>query len=254
MACDTLEDTVKKVNAYLADKGAVTWPEIDVTRAISDGLAAISSQRPDLFSGTRDIELVPGAKQHLPEGTLALVGDITSLCVAADGTVTDGPVASMVAREELRALQFYTDRGCSPFKHGGMEATQESLDNTCSKWTLSSYVYDTRDPMTLTVSPAVPPGIRPKIRAGLQNCAPCLKWPESKEVALPCSYRAELTEYVRYVLLGMQIESESALADSRSHFSNFATMMGGKYRQEARYGSGFFLGQKGPGDEAVVRG
>jgi len=254
MACDTLEETVQKVNAYLADKGAVTWPEVDVTRAISDGLAAISSQRPDLFSHSQEVTLKPGARQVLPAGTLALIGDIQNICVAPDGSITNGPVASSVAREEIRALQFYSDRACLPHSPKALQSAQKAIGNTCARWTLSSYVYDPRDPTSLTVSPAVPEGVAPRIRVGLQGCAPCLKWPESRTTALPCGYRAELVEYVRYVLLGMQLESESALVDSRSHFTNFASMMGIKYRQETRYGSGFFLGQKGNGDENVTRG
>lgn len=254
MACDTLEDTVKKASAYVADKGLVAWPEGDVTRAISDGLAAISSQRPDLFSGTQEITLKPGSRQLLPEGTLSLVGDIQNVCVAPDGSTTEGSVASAVNRDELRALQYYTERRCDPYEPEALQAAQEAIGNTCAEWVLSSYVYDPRDPTALIVSPAVPAGVEPVIRVGLQGCAPCLKWPESKDAVLPCSYRAELMEYVRYVLLGMQIESESALADSRSHFTNFANMMGIKYRQETRYGSGFFLGQKGTGDESVTRG
>lgn len=255
MACDTLEETVKKYSTIMVDKKAISWPESDVTRVVSDGLAAISSQRPDLFSGTQDITLQPGTNQTLPEGTLSLVGDIQNVCVAPDGSITDGSTATAVSRDELRALQFYAGRGgCDPFEPEALQAAQEALGNTCASWVLTSYVYDPRDPTKLIVSPAVPVGLKPRIRVGLQGCAPCLKWPESKNVVLPCNYRAELTEYVRYVLLGMQIESESALADSRAHFSNFASMMGIKYRQEARYGSGFFLGQKGSGDEAVVRG
>ena len=104
MACDVLDQFIRRTASTLVDPEHVTWSEGDVTDAVSDGLAAISSHRPDLYTDNQEITLKPGSTQPLPSGVIAIIGDIRNLCVAEDGTVTEGAEATLISADDLRAL------------------------------------------------------------------------------------------------------------------------------------------------------
>ena len=256
MACDTLDQFIRRMASTLVDAEHITWTEADITDAVSDGLSAISSHRPEMFVEPVEVTLVPGSLQTLPEGTIAIVGNIHNICVAVDGTTTDGPIATMISADDIRALSYVASTNCISIPTGDPATitAQSMATNSCKLYQVSSYVFDPRRPTSLIVSPSVPVGVRPRIQIIAQKCAPCLTWPESKGAELPCKYRPELKEYAMYALLSKQRESEAALGNAARHLTNFYNMMGIKYRQESHYQSGFFLGAKGDGDQAVVRG
>ena len=253
--CKSIGDFATSVAMLLADRPGITWEPDDIYRAATIGVDAISSYRPDIFTESQEIALVPGTRQKLPSGVIAIVGTAENICKNADGTTTAAATVSAVDANEIRAFQFYANRKCTPATADSGSGTTPDATNTCGKWLLGGFNFDPRNPGEMSVTPAVPDGLAPKVRITVQTCAPCYS-PDEPNVELPCRYIAALTEFTLYLMLGIQYESEAALRASIEHRNTFFNMLGIKYRQDSRFASGYYLGQMGgeKTDPNVMRG
>lgn len=247
MSCETLEQWVNRLRMLSVDREDVTWPIDEKVNALNMAISAVSAMRPDLYTETVEVELKAGTEQQLPNGVTAIVGDIRSLCIGSDGKQTEGNPAKMADESEARAFAFFADKRCLG------ENAKYSSDNTCSKWQLTSFTHDARAPQRLLVQPAVPDGVKPKIKIVVQRCPDCYSWETDKAKELPCKYTPAIAEYALYILYNNEQESEYSKARADSHFKRYTDFMSAGYRADARYGSGYYLGQVGDKDIAVVR-
>jgi hypothetical protein len=240
-----LSQLISDLGELTADENHVTWSEKKKTVAINLALAAISSIRPDANVETVDYELSEGSEQTLPAGVSAIIGDIRPICVGADGKEVVQTPVKKADESEITAFKYYKTK-CST------SSGEFASDNTCSKWQMSGWTYDSRSPTRLIVDPPIPPGVKPKIKLTVTKCPDSFSFPADKDKTIGCKYMAELYEYALYILYDLEQESEFAQARSQKHLTAFRAMMQDGYRAESRFGSGFFKGQVGTGDPRVV--
>lgn len=242
-----LSQLISDLGHLTADENHITWSEQKKTVAINLALAAISSIRPDANTETIDFELSEGSEQTLPAGVSTIIGDIRPICIAADGKEVVQTPVKKADESEMTAFKYYKTK-CST------SSGEFASDNTCSKWQMSGWTYDSRSPTRLIVDPPVPAGVKPKIKLTVTKCPDSLSYPADKAKDIGCKYMAELYEYALYVLYDIEQESEMSHSRSQKHLTTFRTMMQDGYRAESKFGSGYYKGQvgSGSGDPRVV--
>jgi|GEM_PF-582353 len=62
----SVRNIVQRVAVQLYDEGNSNWSEPELAQWLREGVGALATLRPDLFTRTRTIPLEPGAKQSLP--------------------------------------------------------------------------------------------------------------------------------------------------------------------------------------------
>ena len=246
--CDNLKQWLKRLDTLSFDKESITWTAEDKTEALNLAVAAVAAYMPDAFSRTIEHELVAGEEQKLPNGVSNIIGDIRTICVDKDGNETTLSPVKKGEEYENVAFKFFGDKRCV-----GSDPEQKDSENTCSKWALTSWTYDSRAPSRLIVSPPVPKGAKAKIKLTVAECPSCLSYPSDLETELPCDYRAEITDYALSVLYSIPQENEQALSHATTHRRQYLEGMSQHYRSASRLGSGYYKGKEGNGDPMVVR-
>jgi hypothetical protein len=230
----TVKATVEELSRQLNDQQLgfeyTRWTRIMLINYISDALVQVALYRPDAFTTTVGVTLVPGIKQQLPDGVTSLVSFVDPLNVTND---------------DFGLTRAFNKRACSEeFDcHGNVV------------YTVGSYNYDLRNPKYFFVSPPVPEGLAAPAVVSV-SCA------TSPPVLDNTSWLAQLpvdNKYYNAVLAWAQskayevdTESESSFRLMQFHRSEFYKMMGVKYTMDSKFNSGWYLGQRG--DEANVKG
>lgn len=246
--CDTLKQWLTRLESLLYDKEGITWTAEDKTEALNLAIAAVAAYMPDAYTRTIEHELVAGEEQKLPSGVSNIIGDIRTVCKDKDGTTTTLSPVKKGEEYENVAFKFFGDKRCV-----GSDTEQKDSTNTCSKWALTSWTYDSRSPTRLIVSPPVPNGAKSTIKLTVAECPTCLTYPADLDKELPCGYRAEITDYALSVLYSMPQENEQSLSNSVIHRKQYMDGMAVHYKAASRLGSGYYKGREGSGDPMVVR-
>lgn len=233
-SCSTIDELVSRVAQQLADPEFVTWTRAAIFDYFGEAACQLAANRPDAFVEVVDLTLKPGAIQTLPDEYVAFV----AIEENADATVVN-PVSPSDA---------YFSR---------------VLRNKRCKVTdcvvVGAYAVDvaTKSPNSeriFTVSPPVPFGLAPSVKASVVTKPPSYCMTKGSACSgVPCKFEAALIEWVLYRAWSMDAELAGAVQIAQMHYKNFYQMLGVQLKREAAFGSGYWAGQKGNGDEQFMR-
>lgn len=226
----TVTDVSKQLNDQQRGYEFTRWTRDTCIGYVSDAMAQIGLYRPDAFTTTETVTLVPGQQQQLPAG-------ITTLA-----SVVDPPA---VTRDNMNLVRAFNKKVCNP----------QLDENGNVVWNISSYNYDPRNPGYFWVSPPVPEGMNPPptIEISGVTAVPMLTpadW--LKELPVDNKYYNAVCAWALSKAYEVDTESETSFRNMNYQRAEFYKMMGIKYSQEAKYNSGWYLGQRGY--ENTVRG
>ncbi len=91
----TAQSIIQQAQELLQDPEGIRWPATELVAHLNDGQREVAAQRPDLFTVTKPLALVPGARQTLPAACIHLVDILRN---------TNGASLSLTARAMLDAL------------------------------------------------------------------------------------------------------------------------------------------------------
>lgn len=232
----TIKAVVREVSADLLDqrsgKEYSRWKVTDLLSYLRDALASLSSYRPDAFSSTEAVTLQPGRMQRLPEGAVSLS--------SIDSNVDGGESPVVVANHTL--ARAFNMNNC-----GGDSRSKDCAGNP--QYRVRSYTYDPKAPNIFYVSPPVPSSGEYVVQATVVRNAPDIdasNW--NDDIGVDLKYVPPIKEYMLGRAYGKETESVTSMRLASSHMAAFYQALGVNYKQESRFHSGYYLGQRGEGD------
>lgn len=238
----TVKQLVQEVSSHLLDqrrgKEYSRWQVIELLSYLRDALSSLSSYRPDAFSSTEELVLQPGRMQRLPEGVVSLS--------SIDSNVDGGETPISIANFAL-ARAFHS-RVC-----GESTAVPDCSGNT--QYRVRSFTYDPRTPAVFYVSPSVPATGEYSVQVTVVRSPPDLDSTDwNADIGVELKYVPALKDYVLGKAYGKEAESVTSIRLASTHMAAFYQALGVNYKQESRFHSGYYLGQRGDGDpQAGVR-
>lgn len=210
------------------------WPQVELVRFLDDALVQVGIYRPDAFSITQTMTLVPGAKQQLPAGL--------SLLKSVDYNAGASPCADAPIVEcDLNILRTFFKKPCLPT--GGAQ-----------NYRVRTYAYDARNPQVFYVSPPVPSWATPQVSfTAIQNAPIYTTADLATVVGIDQKYTNALKSWMLMKAYEVDTESSTSTAHMGYHQKHFYQMLGVNYKQESLFNSGYYLGQKGDKDQAAGR-
>lgn len=223
--CLNARELVQRARGIINDPEKVRWSDDALVDYLNEGLSLLQSMRPDSFTKTIELDLVPGSRQQVPEGVDKLL-DVTSNVTATGGE--GGPV-----NEADYALSRKITDTCS----GGEDREVEN------------YSVVSHDPKTFFVSPPVAAGTTRKVMARVVMDAPytCALDIEGC-IDVPRKHSAALVDWILHRAYLLDMESQYARLASSSAFERFYRVLDSSRLNEARHGSGYWDGEIGDGD------
>lgn len=240
-ACTTVGSLVTRASRILNDTEvagrAKLWPNDALVDYLNEGLALLQSLRPDSFVETISMTLTPGSYQIVPDGVdqlVELLDNVDSGSAISTGGITE-------ADENARtAIQNYN---CPPSDCG---ATQANAD----AYRVQSFTRSGTDLRGFHVQPPVPAGESPEVTARVVMGPPCHEPAEMDTcVGVPRKHEAALVDWVLYRSWSTDIESEFAFRSAAAAHDRFYLVVNAARLNEARFGSKFWMGRDGDGDE-----
>ncbi len=228
---NTVGEIITHVSAQLNDQGFklefVRWTRETQLEYMNQALKEIGAHRPDAFTVTAEITLVPGIKQSVEAyKTLKDIHDINGIPLhSADANL-------------LKA--FAAHDYCAP---------KVQFKNGSPVYNIKSFAVSGTDLKTFYVSPAVPSGLAPKVQATLIGEAPELtleSW--DTPLAMQDKYYNNLLDFMQARAYELDAESPNSRANSQMYFQRFYAAMGVKYKIDSAVMSGYWKGQVGTGD------
>jgi hypothetical protein len=233
-----VSDVVEEVSRQLNDQGLIPytrWNKGELVVYLNDALIMVGNYRPDAFTSTTDIALVPGAQQTLPTGFSFLKS------IDSNATNSNCP-GSPVTEANLDILRAFFKKPCMPT--GGP-----------ADYRVTSFAYDQKNPLIFYVSPPVPTDAAGlEVTATLVGAAPTYATIDitlGTAIAIDPKYKNALTEWMLYRAYQVDTESVSSRQTKLDSYAAFWKILGVEYKQESGYRSGWYLGQKGLGDQTA---
>lgn len=193
------------------------------------GLSEISTYRPEAFARDLQLTLVPGASQIVPNGYSLLA--ITSNLDGSPITKGDYGMAA--------AFNAY-----APCVANGMRF----VDGTPT-FAVRTHSIDPNDARKFYVDPPVPKGLEVKVNASVHASADVYTLADwDKDILIDDKYKFNLIDFILACAYGLDQESPQSRRRSDDLYSRFYNVLGVKYRQEAKFRSGYYLGKVGSGD------
>lgn len=234
----TVEHIITHVSRQLNDqrknKQFTRWTRADLLEYLNQGLKEIAAYRPEAFSATIDLPLVPGKTQTVPEGTT----------LRGFGADANGNTAHSTDDTILKAFNAYV--ACPPkvvMKDGNVV------------YAIKSFSVDSIDPKTFYVSPPVPFGITVTVKAQVDGKAPeysLANWNTS--IPVQDKFYNSLIVYMTAMAYKLDSESLVSTQESQRLLQLFYQVMGVKYKIDSARNSGYYNGEIGTGDpRSVIR-
>jgi hypothetical protein len=230
------------LNDDVTDKDTVRWEFATLVDFLNEGAAHMQSLRPDIFVESVDLEITDACPQRLPDKYDSLV--------AIDKVIEKGPggrtrVVNEVI-EESHEFAKHVETICSP----GVGPSNCTPTSNGVKPSVLSFSKTAESLKEFYVSPPIPFGKSVTVKARVVKQAPCFCADNPKDcVDIPTKLHAALIDWVVHRAYSMDIESEFAYRSSQRYEASFYRFIGNGYMQEARFGSGYFNGKEGQGDE-----
>lgn len=231
----TVTRIVLETSDQLNDQGLIPytrWTQAMLVGYLNDALIAVGVYRPDAFTSSVAIPLVPGSQQTLPAGA-SLLSAVTS-----NGTNSNCP-GYPITEANLDIMRSFSKKVCMP---SGGAAT----------YRITNFSYDAKNPNIFYVSPPVPDdqaGI--EVNANVLNDAPQYTASDiftNTVIAMNQKYYNALEFYMLMRAYEVDTESVSSRQTKLDNQGMFFRILGVDYKQESLYRSGWWLGQRGQGD------
>lgn len=233
---NTVGEIVKHVSEQLNDQQLkleyTRWNRETLLEYMNQALKEIGTYRPDAFVVDQIITLVAGTTQN--------IGAFKSLkAIHVNGIPMHATDASLLSA-------FLPYDYCPP---------KVTYKNGTPTYDLKSFAISPHDERTFYVSPPVPAGLVPTVKATLFGEVPELTLAEwDTELAMSDKYYNNLIDFMLARAYELDSESPNSRANSQMYMSRFYTAMGVKYKVDSAFKSGFYQGQIGTGDpRAVIR-
>lgn len=232
--CTTVESLVLRARTILRDGEKPgrpqLWPDDTLIDYLNEGLALLQSLRPDSFVTTAEIALTPGSYQVLPDEYDSLVEILEN----ADGTpvsMSDDAARNIIQSQSCAAA------ACAP-------------ESGAAAGIISSYSRSGTDLRGFHVQPPVRPGQRPVVTARVVANPPCHGASDHKScVGVPRKFEASLVNWMLHRAWSTDIESEFAFRSAAAAHDRFYLIVNAARLNEARFGSQYWMGREGTGDE-----
>lgn len=228
----------KDMNDQQKNHEYVRWPIPDLLSYLRDAVASLSSFRPDAFTSTETLALQPGRMQRLPDGAVSLS--------SVDANTDGGESPVLIA--DFKLARAFNPRNCA-----GSGTSNDCNGNP--EYKVRTFTYDPKNPRVYYVSPPVPQGgsytltatvIREPTEIGNAN------WFE--DVGVDLKYVPIIKDFMMGKAYNRDTESTSSVRTGQMHMAAYYAALGINYKQESKFHSGFYLGQRGDGDpQAGVR-
>lgn len=237
----TVQNICTRVSRKLNDqqKGFefTRWTREDLINYCSEALQQVSTYRPDAFTDVQNVTLTPGVRQKLPPG-------VNSLASVLDNNDPDNPLAVM--RDDVGLVRVFGKKPCL-----------YNLDTQGNvTYRMTAYSYDPRTPGYFFVSPPVPSGMKTPAVVGISAV---MDPPEldktwwTKQIPINSNkYYNAIFAWMLASAYSVETESETSFKLMQLYAASFYKMMGVKYQMESKFGSAWYLGQRGY--ESNVRG
>lgn len=222
-----------QLNDQKPEREFTRWTRALLVNYLNGALTEILSYKPDAFAEETNLTLVAGAKQEIsnPSATLSAV------VANSDG--------SLIGEADLDLLRAY-----APFNCCVDDVSFDSFGNP--DYRVKSYAIDPKNTSTFYVSPAVPVGLTPVVRANLiqpPQAYTLTEW--DIEVPIEAKYQECILDYMMARAHDIDNESPQAVQNANRLFSKFYNALGVKYKIESAYRAGNYNGQIGEGDPRV---
>lgn len=228
---NTIGKIIEHVSGQLNDQGFkleyIRWTREKQLEYMNQGLKEIAAYRPDAFTATQNITLVPGVKQSI---------------------------------SAFKALQDLHDDKGIPIHHGDASLLKAFMPydycvpkvqfkNGAPVYRVKSFAVSPTDSKVFYVSPPVPRGVNPVITATLIGDAPELTLQDwDKPLEMDDKYYNNLLDFMQARAYELDSESPNSRANSQMYFSRFYQAMGIKYKVDSAVKSGYYKGEVGSGD------
>lgn len=241
--CTTVQSLVTRASRILADSErdgvAVLWPNDALVDYLNEGLALLQSLRPDSFVATVTLQLKEGGYQCVPDTIDSLVELLDN--TNGTGTISTGSI-SEADNKARNAIQGYDCSTSSDCTSGG----------DVSDYRVQSFTRSGTDPSSFYVQPPVPAGATPSVTARVVLNPPCHDAGNmTKCVGIPRKHEAALVDWMLHRAWLTDIESEFAFRSAAAAHDRFYLIVNAARLNEARFGSKYWLGREGDGDENV---
>lgn len=198
----------------------------------AQALAALRQYRMDAFTSTKEIPLVPGARQTAPG-----FSQVISVTANADGTPAVATDAQM-----LKAFSQYAH--CAP---------RLQRRNGKLVYAVRSVGIDTQEPNVFYVSPPLPAGMTASVTAVVVTAPRTYTLADwDKPLDFDTKYINQIIDYMQARAYELDIEARTSKMDAERFYTHFYRALGINYKMESAFGSGYYKGQTGTGDPRAV--
>lgn len=219
----------KQLNDQRPNRAFTRWGRGLLLDYLKLGLGEIATYRPEAFATEIDHPLVPGSAQSVDPAYV-----ITNIVSNSDGTpINEGDVkmaAAFGAYAVCKDAAVVFEKGVPIYR-------------------ARTYSVDKGNANQFFVDPPVPKGLAASLRINVTGVGmeyTLADW--NKELRISYKYAACLIDYVLACAYGLDMESPQSRARSDTLYRRFYDIMGVKYRQEAKFKSGYYLGDVGTKD------
>ena len=228
----TGREIITKVSRMLADQEDkcefTTWTEEDLVDYLNDGLCQILATRPDAFASVENITLTAGDCQKLGDEYYALLG-INGAQAVSDGETTQNT-------QEI--MQHFRRKMCAPTTAAGAYAG------------VNQFTVNIATKVDFTIDPPVPSGQTAEVKATVaRRPDEVTKGNLDESICLGHEYNALLCDWMLHRAFSVETEGAGNREWANFHYRKFYDTFNVNYLQGQRFGSGFYLGREGEGDE-----
>ena len=229
----TVGNTIFEVSNLLNDQGSIPyarWTQPELVEYLNDVLIQIGNFRPDAFTSTISLTLVPGSQQTLPPG-ISLLKSIDS------NSLNSNCVGAPVTESDLDMARAFYKKPCLP--SGGPET-----------YRVFNFLYYSRNPGVYYVSPPVPDDVIGfQVDATVVQDAPQYTIGDlGSFIAIDQKYHNAIIAWMVMRAYQVDTESETSFRLAQWNERQFWQILGVEYKQESLYKSGYWLGEIGKKD------
>lgn len=227
-SCTTVSEILIRVARQLGDYSDtttdqfVTWSQATLLDLYNEAALMVAANRPDAFAKVVDITLEPGSVQSLPDGYRGLV----KIDLNIDG---NGAEAEQINAADEYFTKIMAKKDCLP---KGCVGTQRD-------YVVKSYAKSSFTDTQFTVSPPVPPGTHPRVKAVVLG-NPTKVCDTSKCIEFDEKYAPAAVEWMLYRVWSSDAEIVGGANAAALHRNTFFQILGVQLQREQQYYAGGF--------------
>ena len=249
MSCQTAADLISQATDVLGECAlSERYSKQTILNQFNMSLSALAEARPDAFKSTIEIPLVAGVFQQLPKGVTFLV-QVLDTAYKDESGVAKPCVSKPLVADDTYISKFGAWGKCVSTEPAVVAG---AVADPCESFKASSFSYQKKLGNFFQVTPAAPVGTKAIVMASVY------KHPE--KVLLKDIDTYEVCDYVNIIfarmmanLLMLDSADDSLIKKHQLYNQQWLDFVRINYRSAARVGSGYYLGEVGTGDPAVIR-